>query len=141
MIEDAAPNTVPSEEAPDQSVGADAADHGALDPVVDPDNVDAAEIEEGETRCSRLCEGLGLVLTAALVALVFTNLSDAISLSGATYCCFISYLLPATLYIVATNDGVDSVEDEAVRRKRNFAIFAICWGVLLAVGGVVTVLM
>lgn len=144
LIQDAS-DRVATVEAPDAASN-DAPESDQLDQKVDDNEVNEADPEEngGETRWTRLGEGLALVLTAALVALVFTNLSDAISLSGATYCCFISYLLPSTLYLVATNDR-DAVEAETddpelVRRKRYVAMFAIGWGCMLAVGGIVTVL-
>merc|ERR1712129_226117 len=96
---------------------------------------------------SRLVEGSVLVLSAALVALYFTKLSDAIALSGSTYCCYMCFTLPSVLYLKATHSvqmepaAIESERSADVRNKRTIAMFQIAFAVVIGVGGITTVFM
>merc|ERR1719491_106674 len=100
---------------------------------------------KGQSAVSRLVEGSVLVLSAAVVALYFTKLSDAIALSGSTYCCYMCFTLPSMLYLKATSSvapepaAIESEHSADVRRKRMIARFEIAFAVVIGVGGITTV--
>jgi len=98
------------------------------------------EIASRQGTLSRLAEGFGLVLSSAFIAIVFTNLGDAIALSGATYCCFIQ-ALPSVVYLKAIHArNINAPMDANDTRKRVIAIGSIVWCVVVSVGGVVSIL-
>jgi len=103
-------------------------------------NLGIAEIATKEqSTLWRLIEGSALVLSAALVALFFTKLNDAIALAGSTYVVYMAFLLPSALYLKATTQSEREWSVE-VRRKRIIAVFQMVFGCVVGIGGVTAVL-
>ena len=97
--------------------------------------------EEGETCLSRWLEGSFILLSAALVALLISNLNLCLSLCGATYGVYISYFLPSGVYIAAVNrfDARQLERYDVVLKY--IAVFSIAYGSVVCVAGITTSLL
>ena len=139
--------------APANQHGADDVDEDIdaieYQPIPQPDagddavSVDAmSEILADETTLSRWLEGTLLMVSAAAVALWAQNLSDMISLCGATYCTYMTYIFPAVVYLVAMKEYTADVSYIGNTEDTVFkcvAWISIPFGILVFFAGVVTI--
>merc|ERR1712228_535648 len=92
-----------------------------------------------ETMLSRLIEGSVIVITAALVAMLVTDLNLSLSLCGATYACYIFYFLPSGAYLVAIRRFNPNQLVFYDRFLKYIALFSICYGIFVCVTGITAV--
>eukprot|EP01084_Bolivina_argentea_P308663 533792_1 len=87
---------------------------------------------------SRLIEGSVICISAALVAMLISDLNLCLSLAGATYGCYISYFLPSGVYIIAVNkfDARQLTNYDVILKY--IAIISILYGVVVCIAGILT---
>ena len=107
----------------------------------DVDGIESMD-NESETRTSRWMEGSVILITAALVALLVSDLSLCLTICGATYGCFISYFLPSGVYIKAMNSWQAQPHSPPLTLcdfiLKYIAWFSIMIGLIVCVAGIVT---
>jgi len=120
--------------------------HPDQDQDIDPEatvfDLNILEFDEEETTLSRWIGGTILMVTAAILALVADDLTDVISISGATYCTYVSNIWPAVICLLAMKEHtadvsyVSNTEDIAFKY---IAYFSILFGIIVFFAGVITV--
>jgi len=109
------------------------------------DSVGIGIDDEMETNTSRMVEGVAILTTAALVALLVSDLSLCLTICGATYGCFISFLLPSVVYLKA----LQQMQNAPLAREltthqmalRVLAVISIILGSFVCVAGVTSAVM
>jgi len=87
-----------------------------------------------ETILSRFLESAFIIVSAAIVALYLTNLNWCLSLVGATYGCYIAYLMPSIVYW----QTVKNIKQLSMKRRvlKYLSVVSIVYGVIVCVFGI-----
>ena len=94
---------------------------------------------EIETTKSRWIEGTFICLSACIVALEVKNLNLMLTLAGATYGCYIMFILPSMLYIKSINETKRQRILNKYEKMLVYCAYAmLVLGAVIAVAGVTT---
>ena len=96
---------------------------------------------EIETIKSRWIEGTFICISACIVALEIKNLNLMLTLSGATYGCYIMFILPSLLYIKSINNTKLNRNITKYEIILNYSAYLMLFiGAIIAIAGITTAL-
>lgn len=96
---------------------------------------------ENASFCERCIEGTAICASAALVAILVSDLNLSLSLAGVTYGYFIMFFLPSVIYYRAASRIAKHNLSEYDRFLKWMAILSVIYGTIVSIAGFVSIVL